>query len=101
VLVALLRTDVERHAVRLEPEPERVLQHVDGHARLAAELARQRPLRPDAVGENAAEDAAAGRDAGDLLDLGFAVDRVQANAELEGARDVALLFDRVAVRDAI
>ena len=36
-----------------------------------------------------------------LLDLGLAVDRVQANAELEGAGDVPLLLDRVAVRDPL
>ena len=43
----------------------------------------------------------AGRGAGDLLDLGLAVDREQANAEREGARDVALLLDRVAEGDAV
>ena len=78
-----------------------MLEHVHGHARLAAELARQRPFRPDAVGEDAAEHAGAGRRAGDLLHLGLAVDRVEADAEREGARDVALLLDRVAVGNAV
>ncbi len=44
---------------------------------------------------------AAGRRAGDLLDLWLAVDRVQADTEREGAGDVPLLLDRVAVRDAV
>ena len=78
-----------------------VLQHVRGHRGLAAELARQRPLRPDAVGEDAAEHLGAGRRAGDLLDLGLAVDREEAHAERIGARDVALLLDGVAVGDAV
>ena len=78
-----------------------MLQHVHGHGRLAAELARQRPFRPDAVGEDAAEHAAAGRRAGDLLDLGLAIDRVEADAERVGAGDVALLLDRVAIGDAV
>jgi hypothetical protein len=43
----------------------------------------------------------AGRGAGDLLDLGLAIDREQPHAEREGARDVALLLDRVAVGDAL
>ena len=99
--VALLGTDVERDAVGFEAEPVRVLEHVDRHGRLAAELARQRPFRPDAVGEDAAEHAAARRRAGDLLDLGLAIDREEAHAERIGARDVALLLDRVAVGDAV
>ena len=44
---------------------------------------------------------AAGRRARDLLDLGLAIDREQAHAERMGARDVALLLDRVAEGDAI
>ena len=44
---------------------------------------------------------AARRRARDLLDLGLAVDREQAHAERVGARDVALLLDRVAVGDAV
>ena len=83
------------------PEPEGVLQHVHRHGRLAAELARQRPFGADAVGQDAAEHARAGRRAGDLLDLGLAVDRVEADAERVGARDIALLLDGVAIRDAV
>ena len=101
MLVALLRTDVERHAIRLEAELERVLQHVDRHSRLAAELARERPFRPDAVGEDAAEHAAAGGGAGDLLDLGLAVDREETDAERVGAGDVPFLLDGVAEADAV
>ena len=99
--VALLRADVERDAVSLKAQSVRVLEHVDRHGRLAAELARQRPFRPDAVEEDAAEHPAARRGAGDLLDLGLAIDREQAHAERVGARDVALLLDGVAVGDAV
>ena len=87
--------------MRLQAGLEGVLQHVHRHGRLAAELARQRPFGADAVGQDAAEHAAAGRRAGDLLDLGLAVDRVEADAERVGAGDVALLLDRVAVADAV
>ena len=78
-----------------------VLQHVRRHGGLAAEFARQRPFRPDAVGEDAAEDAGAGRSAGDLLHLGDAVDGEKAHAERISARHVALLLDGVAEGDAV
>ena len=42
-----------------------------------------------------------GGHAGDLLDLGLAVHREEADAQLEGARDVALLLDGVAIGDAV
>ena len=99
--VALLGTNVERDAVGFKSQFVRVLKHVSRHCRLAAELARQRPFRPDAVGEDAAEHPAARRRAGDLLDLGLAIDREQAHAERIGSRDVTLLLDRVAVGDAV
>ena len=38
----------------------RVLEHVDRHRGLAAELARQRPFGADAVGQDAAEHARPG-----------------------------------------
>ncbi len=41
------------------------------------------------------------RGAGDLLDLGFAIDGKEPHAEREGAGDVALLLDRIAIADAI
>ena len=92
---------MERHAAGVEAEPLRVLEHVDRHVRVAAELARQRPLGAGAVEQKAAEHLRAGRDARDLLDLGPAVDREQAHAAREGGGDVALLLDRVAERDAL
>ena len=101
VLVGLLRADMERDAVGLEPELMGVLQHVRGHGGLAAELARQRPFGADAVGQDAAEHPGAGGGAGDLLDLGLAVDGVEPHAERVGPRDVALLLDGVAVADAV
>ena len=92
---------MERDAVGDEAKLMGVLQHVRGHGGLAAELARQRPFRPDAVGEDAAEHLRAGRHAGDLLDLGLAVDGVEPHAEGVGPGDVALLLDGVAVADAV
>jgi len=99
--IALLRADVERDAIGLEAELHRVLEHVHGHRRLAAELARQRPFGAHAVRQDAAEHARAGRATRDLVDLRLAIDREQAHAERIGARDVALLLDRVAERDAV
>jgi hypothetical protein len=92
---------MERDAARLQAQTLGEVEHLDRHFRVAAELARQRPLGACAVIENAAEHFGAGGGTGDLLDLGGAVDREQANAEREGARDVALLLDRVAIGDAV
>src|ERR1044072_8489504 len=55
--IALLRADVERHAVGLEAALHGMLEHVDRHGGLAAEFARQRPLGADAVRQDAAENA--------------------------------------------
>ncbi len=87
--------------MRDEAEPMRVFEHVRRHFGDAAELARQRPFGAGAVAEHAAEHLRARRDARDLLDLGFAIDREEAHAERIGARDVALLLDRVAEADAV
>ena len=78
-----------------------MVEHLDRHLRIAAELARQRPFRAGAAEQEAAEDLGAGRGAGDLFHLGLAVDREQADAERKGARDVTLLLDRVAEGDAL
>src|SRR5207244_1274162 len=77
------------------------VEHLDRHLRIAAELARQRPFGACAVIENAAEHFGAGGGARNLLDLGGTVDREQANAERKGTRDVALLLDCIAIRDAV
>src|SRR5213076_231641 len=90
--LALLRADMERDAARFQPQPLGKVEHLDRHFRVAAELARQWPLGARAVVEDAAEHFGAGGGTGDLLDLGAAVDREQANAEREGARDVTLLL---------
>ncbi len=78
-----------------------MLEHALRHLRHAAEFARQRPLGAVAVAQDAAEHLGAGRGARDLLDLGLAIDREQADAERVGARDVPLLLDGVAERDAV
>ena len=96
-----MRADVEGDAVGLEPEAVGMLQHVGRHLRHAAELARQGPFGAGAVAQDAAEHLGALRHAGDLLDLGLAIDREEPHAELEGPGDVALLLDRVAEGDAV
>src|SRR5262249_13345404 len=93
--VVLLRADVERNAVGDEPVPVGELQDVGGELGLAAELARERPFRAGAIAMDAADHAAAGRGARNLLDLGLAVDRVERHAERAGGGNVALLLDRV------
>ena len=67
--------------------------------RLAAELARQRPVGAAAVVTEADADGCAGRDVGDLVELGDRVDGVARDAAGGGVRDVAALLDRVAVGD--
>ena len=99
--IVLLRADMERDAVREEPALVRKLQDVGRIVRLAAELARERPLGARAVAMDAADHAAAGSGARNLLDLGLAVDREQRDAQSVGRRDLALLLDRVAVGDAV
>ena len=99
--VTLLRADVEGHAIGLEPKLMGAIQHARRHLGHAAELARQGPFGARAVAQDAAEHLGAGRDAGDLLDLFHAIDRIEADAELIGPGDVALFLDGVAEGDAI
>ena len=75
--------------MRDKPEPMRVLQNVGGIDRLAAEFARQRPFGAGAVADDPANHPAAGRGAGDLLDLGLAVDGKERDAERKGGGDLA------------
>ncbi len=50
---------------------------------------------------DAANDTAGRRRTRDLFHLGLAIDREQRDAERESGSDLALFFDRVAVRDAV
>ncbi len=79
----------------------REFEHAGRHGRHAAELPRQRPFGAAVVAQEPAEDFRAGRDAGDLFDLGFAVHGKEADPQREGPRDVLLFLDRIAVADAI
>ena len=92
---------MEGDAIGIEAGAVRMLEHVDGHLRRAAELPRQRPLGADAVAEDAAEDAGSRGGAGDLVGLLDAVDGEHADAAREGGGDVALLLDGVAEGDAV
>ena len=98
---ALLRADMERHAIGLEPAALGVLEHVDRHLRIAAEFSRERPLGAGAVEQEPAEHPCRRRDTGDLVDLRLAVHREQPHAERIGARNVTLLLDGVAEGDAV
>ena len=101
VEIGLLRADMERHAIGVEPEIARLAQQLDRHLGRAAELARQRPFGAVALDQDAAEDARAGRRARQLLQLGLAVEGEEPHAPLVGEGDVALLLDRVAEREAL
>ena len=79
----------------------RALENVERHLGRTAELARQRPFGAFAIGENAAEHPRSRCGAGDFFHLADAVGGEQGDAQLVGARDVALLLDRVAVGDAV
>ena len=87
--------------MRDKPEPVRVIKHGCRHLRHAAELARQRPFGARPIAQDAAEHLRPRRDARDLLDLGLAIDREEADAERKRARDIPLLLDRVAVADPV
>jgi hypothetical protein len=82
--------DDGRARARRRPSPAR--------SRTCARAAIRRPRRRTGCGRRRLR---AGRGARDLVDFLFAIDREQAHAELEGARDVALLLDRVAEGDAL
>jgi hypothetical protein len=88
---------MERHAVRDEAQLVCIDQHIDGHLRNAAELARQRPFGAFAVGQHPAEHASPRCGTGDLLDFLMAVDGKQRHAERMGAGDVAFFLDGVAI----
>ena len=92
---------MERNAISIQAKRLGMAQHIHGHRRDTAELARQRPFGALAVGQHAAENARLWSSTCDLLHLFDAIDREETNAKIIGARDIALLLDRVAERDAI
>ena len=99
--VGLLAADMEGDAVGIEPPVLGLAQQVLGHLRRAAELLAERPFGAAAIDQHAAEHARAGRHAGELLQLGLAVEGEQAHALLVGPGDVLLLLDGVAEGDAV
>ena len=72
-------------------------EHLDGLVGGAAVLARERPVRPLAGGDQAAEHLAAGCALGDLLDLVQGVHDEQPHPEACGLDDVVAPLDRVGV----
>ena len=78
-----------------------MVENLDRHLRIAAELPRQRPFGAGTAEQKAAEDLGAGGGASDLFHLCLAVDREQTDAERESARDVTFLLDRIAEGDAL
>ena len=99
--VALLRTDVKGQAAGIEAEAMGMLEDIDRHVRMAAELARQRPFGAFAIGQHPAEDAGAGSLAGDLFHLFDAIDGEQADTQGMGAGDIAFFLDGIAVGNPI
>jgi hypothetical protein len=97
-----LRADMERHAVGLKAELVGVDEHVDGHLRHAAELARQRPFGTFAIRQHAAEHASRRERHGRSSRLPRGCRRQRdRNAERMRAGNVAFLLDRVAVGDPV
>ena len=92
---------MEGDAVGIEPPVLGLAQQVLGHLRRAAELLAERPFGAAAIDQHAAEHARARRHAGELLQLGLAVEGEQAHALLVGPGDVLLLLDGVAEGDAV
>ncbi len=97
----LLRADMERDAVRLEPELARLDQQVGRHLGRAAELAVQRPQGAFAVDQDAAEHLRARRGSGDLFQLRLAVEGVELHTAGVRPGDVGLLLDGVAEGDPL
>src|ERR1700683_125453 len=79
--IVLLRTDMERDAVRHQAELVCMLEDIGGIDRLAAEFARQRPFSAGAIADDSADHPAAGSGAGDLLDLSLAIDGKEGDAK--------------------
>src|SRR5262245_40321227 len=92
---------MEAHAIGVEAEAMGMIENIDGELRSAAELPRQRPFGAVIGAKNAAEDESARSGTGDLLDLLAGVDGKKPDTARVGGRDVALLFDGVAVGDAV
>jgi hypothetical protein len=99
--VGLLAADMEGDAEGIEPPLLGLAQEVLGHLRRAAELLAERPFGAAAIDQNAAEHPRARRHAGELLQLGLAVEGEQAHALLVGPGDVLFLLDGVAEGDAV
>ena len=99
--LALLRADVERNPGRHEAEVPGFAQKDRRHGRIAAELARERPVGEFRVGENAAKHPRPRRRPRNLVEFAFAVECEQADAIAEGCRDRRLRLDRVAEGETI
>ena len=93
---------MEADAAGLEPELLGEHDEVDRHVRVAAEFARQRPIRRfTALGEDAAEDARPRSFAGDVAQVRLAVGGEEPDALFVAVTDVGGLLDRVAVAEAV
>ncbi|MNR02428.1 hypothetical protein D3C85_1182780 [compost metagenome] len=93
---------MEGHAIGHQAQLLGEDQQVQGHVRVAAELARQRPVgRGGAFGEDAHIDLGAGGGLGDVAQVGFGVGGEQAHALLVEVADVPGFLDGVAVADAL
>src|SRR6516164_843333 len=92
---------MEGDAAGVEPKLPGLVQHFDGHFRVAAELTREWPFRSGTVEKEPTEYLGTGRCARDLPYLGLAVDREEANTKRMRAGDITLLLDGIAEGDTI
>src|SRR3546814_3362461 len=100
--VALLRADMEGNAVGLQLQLTREDQEIHRHVGLAAELARQRPVRSGrAFGEDAYIDFRTRRGLGNVAQVGFRVGGEHAHTLVVEVADVLGFLDGVAVADAL
>ena len=99
--IGLLRADMKRHAIWVETEFSRSAQQPDCHLGGAAELARQRPLGPSAVDQDAAEDLRSRGGPRQFVEFVRAVEGKEPHPRAIGEGYVLFLLDRVAIGEPI
>ena len=93
---------METDSARLEPDLAGQQHQIDRHVRVAAELARQRPVgRLAAFGQNPAEDPGARRLLRNVAQVRFAVGCEKGDALFMEVTDIRGLLDRISVADAV
>src|SRR5271169_6620019 len=99
--IGLLGADMKRHAIWVETEFSRSAQQPDCHLWGAAELARQWPLGPRAVDQDAAEDLRSRGGPRQFVEFVRAVEGKEPHPRAVGEGYVFFLFYRVAKGEPI